>query len=544
MSLRLETIKDCLSKYHPFAVEYRNDISVKSKCFTEYDPGSYVELMSNFRTLSWDGDRQNLYDDIALYLDEFSVTKEMAKNLELLKDKKSFLVVAGHQPAMFGGPFFLILKIISTINLCKKLNSFHQDCNFIPMFWNGSEDHNIKEFGMFKSFDNVNDLKTVNLKKDDSKQMASKIGADSLFAMITELEGILPNTEFKDELLDDLRGCIGNSLSSSFAKLMISWFGDEGLLIVEPDALRKTASPIIYSALVEHLKVSQLMTDGFLSMTTDGFSPPLPSGKKGETLVYYLNNKGVRDRIVAVENEDAFQLKDSKKIFAKDELLDILKNYPEKFSPSAALRPIVQGATMPVALYVAGGGELSYHYQIRGLFKFFDIAIPGIIPRPAATVIKKSMLKKLDKFNIPISDILTNKWDWEKVKLKAFVNGNKRVEMFCEFKDAIDLDFNHLMDKLKTIGISNVNEVENEKVRFLKRVSGLERRFESQDAAVGDGAKSQFFKMRKFLLPAEGYQDISVWTVYFICLYGPHFINWLIDNIEPLKFEHCLIVAE
>lgn len=538
-------IKDTMGKYHPFAVDYRNNINELYKIFTDFNPVKADEIIKHFSSHKWNGERDVLVDSISSYAKKFDgCHEEVFKNLDTLRKPDTFAIVCGHQPALLGGPLFLVLKIISVIRVCEILNSMQDNIFFVPVFWNGSEDHNFAEFGRVTLFDNEHDLVHLNAEVDPDGKMACRIDSSVADNILNNLEEFLPDTEFTQPLLSHLKECRKDTLSKSATKLFLEWFGKYGLIILEPECIRKMAVPFIRKALCDHGKINSLISAGTEKMKEKGYPAPLPVDDSERSLCYYINEEGKRERIIVSDESGNCYLEESGRKFSSDEIVSECESYPEKFSPSAALRPIIQCGALPVAVYVAGGGELSYHFQIKDMFGYFDVAVPGMLPRPAVTVLKKSVLKKLDKFNISIDRVLSSDWDWDTIKEKLLINGNNRETAFETFVNGISDKFADLSSALKSSGISNLNSLEEEKHRFLGRIEGLKKRVESQDAVVGDGARKQFYKVRKFVFPTESYQELSIWTIYFLALYGECFLNKLYENIEPFIMDHMIFLAE
>ena len=69
----------------------------------------------------------------------------MGSNIEMLKGDNTFTITTGHQLNIFTGPLFFIYKIISTINIAKKLSALYPEYNFVPVYWMATEDHDFEE---------------------------------------------------------------------------------------------------------------------------------------------------------------------------------------------------------------------------------------------------------------------------------------------------------------------------------------------------------------------------------------------------------------
>lgn len=70
---------------------------------------------------------------------------KVLSNLETLLLKNTFTVTTGHQLNLFTGPLYFIYKIVTAINLAKKLTEQFPEKNFVPIYWMASEDHDFEE---------------------------------------------------------------------------------------------------------------------------------------------------------------------------------------------------------------------------------------------------------------------------------------------------------------------------------------------------------------------------------------------------------------
>lgn len=76
------------------------------------------------------------------------------ENVKLLGEDNTYSVTTGHQLNIFTGPLYVIYKIVSTINLAKRLSEAYPDKNFVPVYWMATEDHDFEEIASFFLFGN------------------------------------------------------------------------------------------------------------------------------------------------------------------------------------------------------------------------------------------------------------------------------------------------------------------------------------------------------------------------------------------------------
>jgi hypothetical protein len=69
--------------------------------------------------------------------------------IDSILNENTYTVTTGHQLNIFTGPLYVIYKIVSTINLAKKLKATYPKANFIPVYWMATEDHDWDEINHF-----------------------------------------------------------------------------------------------------------------------------------------------------------------------------------------------------------------------------------------------------------------------------------------------------------------------------------------------------------------------------------------------------------
>jgi bacillithiol synthase len=88
------------------------------------------------------------------------------------------------------------------------------------------------------------------------------------------------------------------------------------------------------------------------------------------------------------------------------QLLEAIEAQPEKFSPNALLRPVVQDALLPTAAYIAGPAEIAYLAQTEVLYQALLSRMPAMLPRPSFTIIEPSIARLLAQYELDLRDVL------------------------------------------------------------------------------------------------------------------------------------------
>ena len=66
------------------------------------------------------------------------------ENLDRLAKPTTFVVIGGQQPGLLTGPLYTVYKAMSIIKLAEELGRQYPH-EFVPMYWNASDDHDWAE---------------------------------------------------------------------------------------------------------------------------------------------------------------------------------------------------------------------------------------------------------------------------------------------------------------------------------------------------------------------------------------------------------------
>ncbi|MGB3619373.1 MAG: bacillithiol biosynthesis BshC, partial [Catalinimonas sp.] len=82
----------------------------------------------------------------------FELPPATRENLEALADPRTFTVTTGHQLNLFSGPLYFIYKLVTVVNLARRLREAYPHHRFVPVYWMASEDHDFAEINHFHLF--------------------------------------------------------------------------------------------------------------------------------------------------------------------------------------------------------------------------------------------------------------------------------------------------------------------------------------------------------------------------------------------------------
>ena len=463
-------------------------------------------------------------------------------NIKKLSDKKTLAIVTGQQLGILGGPLYTFYKIITAIKLSRFLSERYNDYNFVPVFWLEGDDHDFNEVRAIKIIDEGNSLLNIGYKEeieeDDAKQSVGHIKFDSTIQdFFDNLDKNLKDTEFKVQLLNELKDFYseGKSFKEAFKDLIFKYFDEYGLIIFDPQEIevKRLLKPIFKKEITDfRLHTEKLV---HLSATLEEL---YHAQVKVKPVNLFLNYDGGRHSVEPVDNE--FRLRRKRKSFTYDQLLELLENEPDKFSPNVLLRPICQDFLLPTAFYIGGPSEISYFAQIKPLYEFYDIVQPIIYPRSSATILESTIENILEKHSVQINDLFI---DVENVKKKIInsVAESSIDAMFDGLTKQVETAFDQLKEKLIDLDKTIADASNRYRDKIFSSINELKSKAEKAQQKKYEVTLRQIDKAAINLFPNSNLQERELNFVYYVNKYGNEFIKKIFDELQINKFEHQIL---
>ena len=460
-------------------------------------------------------------------------------NIKKLSDKKTLAIVTGQQLGILGGPLYTFYKIITAIKLSRFLSERYNDYNFVPVFWLEGDDHDFNEVRAIKIIDEGNSLLSIGYKEeieeDDAKQSVGHIKFDSSIQdFFDSLNNNLKETEFKNPLLNELKDFYseGKSFKEAFKDLIFQYFDEYGLIIFDPQEIevKRLLKPIFKKEITDfRLHTEKLV---HLSATLEEL---YHAQVKVKPVNLFLNYDGGRHSVEPVDNE--FRLRRKRKSFTCDQLLELLENEPDKFSPNVLLRPICQDFLLPTAFYIGGPSEISYFAQIKPLYEFYDIVQPIIYPRSSATILENTIANILEKHSVQINDIFI---DVENIKKKIInsVAESSIDAMFDGLTNQVESAFDQLKEKLIDLDKTIADASNRYRDKIFSSINELKSKAEKAQQKKYEVTLRQIDRAAINLFPNSNLQERELNFVYYVNKYGDEFIKKIFDELQINKFEH------
>lgn len=471
-----------------------------------------------------------------------SLSDKTKKNIKLLESPKTLAVITGQQLGILSGPLYTIYKIITAIKLSSQLNERYTDFNFVPVFWMESDDHDFNEVHQINILNNENNLVNIKYKEDVSDDairasVGNLIFDESINEFFNQLELNLRHTEFKSNIISRLKEIYstGKSFKESFCELLLWLFDEYGLIIFDPstDEVKQTLKPIFLTE-INNFRVHTQKLVSVSATLEEVYHAQVKV--KPVNLFYHIEN----GRYSIEPVDEIFKLRRKRKQFTKDEIILEINEHPERFSPNVLLRPITQDYLFPTAFYVAGPSEISYFAQIHPLYEFFEIEPPVIYPRSSATLVEKSVLSFMEKYDLTMRDVFLG-IDHLKEKILSTVAENNIDLIFEDATKNMNLIFDEIKEKLFAIDKTISDSTNRYREKALFALNELKSKAEKAHESRFETIIRQISKLSNLLYPNENLQERELNYFYFANKFGQEFHKKLYDELSVSDFEHQII---
>ena len=465
--------------------------------------------------------RSTLHQALVSQYEGLNISESTQKNIELLKEPNTYTVTTGHQLNIFTGPLYFIYKIVSTINLAKRLKEENPDYNFVPVYWMASEDHDFEE------------IRITHIGDQDVIWECDDTGAVGRFDTST-LSEVVKTVPGQPEVFRSAYGQF-DKLADSVRCYVNDLFGEYGIVVIEPDDqdLKRLFIPVIEDDLFDHT-AEKLVSQEIENLHELGYTTQV---NPREINFFYLTDT-VRERIVRKESK--FQVNNTEIEFSEAELRKALQENPERFSPNVIMRPLYQEWILPNIAYLGGPAEVIYWLEYKSMFDHFDIPLPVLLPRNFALFVDRPTNRKLTKTGLGIPDLFKPKHELEKEYLLS--NSTKSIELSDQRK-AINKILEDIRSQAGQVDstLDQMSEAETKKIS--NRIDTIEKKMLRAEKKNQEVALQQFESLFSSLYPKGKIQERYLNFLTFFFDY-PDLIQQFVDQFDPLDFRMNVLIQD
>ena len=457
------------------------------------------------------------------------LSEATAGNINSLSESNSFTITTGHQLNLFTGPLYFLYKIISVINLSEALKKEFPACDFVPVFWMATEDHDFEEINYFN-------FRGKKISWDrDAGGAVGRFSTEGLSAVFEKFKALLdPGSNSKElEGLFNRAYLEQDNLTDATRVLANELFGEYGLVIIDGDdaELKKAFVPYALKEL-ENQQSFENITQTTDKLKDQGYAEQV---HPREINLFY-NRDGLRERII--EKDSVYYINETDIKFSFEELKTELSTHPERFSPNALLRPLYQEVILPNLCYTGGGGELAYWFQLKDYFEAVEVAFPILMLRNSALLVAEKFRAKLDKLSVGVEELFQKQHQLK----NSYTRQVSDIKIdFTEQREHLKKQFSDLYEIAKRTDASFVGAVAAQEKKQLNGLDKLEKRLLKAQRKRYDEALSRLTAIQDELFPQGHLQERMSNFSEFYMLYGRDLLPLLKEKLDPFSGEFAII---
>lgn len=406
--------------------------------------------------------RKLLYDILLRQNSDLDLSENQVRNLKLILQENTFTVTTGQQLHVGLGPMYVWNKIESVLNTVSILSNENPACNYIPIYWMASEDHD---------FDEIKDVQLFGesyLWETTEKGPVGLYKTQSLNTLFNTIKTKFINDEQalkRLQLVEEMYVQPNVTLAEATRNLVHFIFSETGLLILDPNDrdLKAMCISLWMKDIVQREIYPEIIAQNQV-LIQNNFDTPAYAR---EINCFYIE-PGIRERIEWKDGN--YQLVDSKKQFSESEMIHIIQNNPQCISPNVLLRGLFQQSILPNAVYIGGPAEFAYWMQNTKAFEVSKIPAPRLQLRFSSVYLPSSVNKKLSKLKLNESDMWN---DWVNLELKIIALQKDEFLLDKEIK-TLEMNFDSVrksLYNLKSPQLKDMKKLQEDMVKELKKIS-------------------------------------------------------------------------
>lgn len=420
-------------------------------------------------------------------------------NIDKLEHPRALAVVTGQQVGLMLGPTFTLSKAVTAIRLAERLDSPERPV--VPLFWLATQDHDAAEIDHTYLLDASETLHRIEVPLPEGVPAGRMpVSREMVATVVGALGALSPRPPFLEQtvaLLEETAAAGG--YGDWFAAQLLRLLGGAGLVPVDPlqpDFAGLTV-PLLRQEISRPEESSRAINAAGDRLKALGFEPQLGRGVNATNLFIELpDESGPEQRSLLKHAGGRFEA--AGRLFTAEELLARLDADPTVITPAAGLRPVVQDASLPTALFVIGPGELRYVAQLKEVYRMHGVPMPLVWPRASATVLEPAARRLLGRFGLSAARFRqARQAELERIALER----SGHLERFERTTDLIEEGFAALLEEVAGIDPTLTGTVDRGRRHLdltLERLrSKSARAFAERDATT----RRQFERLAAHLLP-------------------------------------------
>lgn len=432
------------------------------------------------------------------------------------------IVVTGQQVGLFGGPLFTPLKAATA--LARARQAAQEGKPHAVVFWLATEDHDFAEINHV-TFPSRRELKKLVYGKTPAAPVpvGGVVLDETIAALIEQAWELLGYSDAMEALAAAYQP--GRTFAQAFAEFYSKVFAAQGLLILDASSreVHRMGAPVLRAGIEQADELHAALVDRNRALVEAGYHAQVAVAPQSSLLFLIDEKTGARvalKRHASSASEPKGLWQAGREKYTTEELVAILEAAPERISPSALLRPLMQDLLLGTSLTIGGPAEIAYFAQSAVLFERILKRITPAEPRFSATLIEPQIAELLGKHELTLDRIFTENADSLAQLLGARAMPIEGKRALSAAGNGLERELAPLLEWMRTLdaGLARPAETAASKMRYqMNRLRRLAANFQLQKE---ESLKRHADAIMRALYPGGVLQERVHGAAYFFARYG------------------------
>ena len=424
-----------------------------------------------------------------------------------------FVVTAGQQPALFGGPLYTWWKALSAVAFADALEK-ETGLPVAPVYWAATDDSDFVEAAstVVATPEGAQRISLDHL--DDPGLPMSLVPLSDLSRQLEALRAAAGSASHP-AILEIVAHAYspGETIGSSFIKLLRDLLSPLGVAVLDAShaAVRTQARPVMEQALERAAAIEAALVGRDAELKKSGYSSQVQT-VRGRSLVF-SSTDGRRTRVPSTHARDSTAI---------DKSADL--------SPNVLLRPIVERSILPTVAYLGGPAEIAYFAQVNAVAAAMETEAPLILPRWSGIVIEPRIRKILDKYSLTPGDFKDPQALESRIAMESLPEDLRST--LEELRRVVEQQVAKLVAADPGNPVSG-KVIDGLRRNVLHRVERLERRYRAAIKRRGNDALRDIATARAALYPLGVPQERALNVVPLLARYGDSLFESVMTEVVP-----------
>ncbi len=485
-------------------------------------------------------DRGRMSDILRRQNEQFGVAPATLERIELLRDSRTVCLFSGQQAGLFGGP---LLTLVKALGVVKATHQYSEQLGrpVLPIFWIAADDHDFEEAGHTYFLDRKGEV--IRHAYDRSADIAPAVAdvklddAEELDRLLGRLHDTLGESDFTTELFQVIEQAYtgADTLVSAFGQVMAYLTRDLGLILFDPAEaeVKQLAVPFFRTMIDQQNALHAVFAETSQRLVTNGYHVQVEKGDQAASLFHHQPG-----RFPIVHRDGGFAAGD--RVWSKVELLDEIETHPERFSPDALTRPVMQSFLFPVVSQKCGPSELAYMAQMNPLFELFDLPAPLQIARPTLTIVEQRIERPMAEMDIGFEDLTG---DVEQV-INRVLQETFPLDLqsqVSDFRERIARQFDEFSEQALGFEPGQKRNAEQIKAKIDYLLNGFEGKLFAAHKKKSQQLRGRIYRAGNAMYPRRGLQERSINIYSFLARYGHGVVQFVYERMDCEETAHQLV---